>query len=1165
MALGEALHPSFKLVRASVSNKDELLGLLNNEPRLLTAKFEINKRVYPVIIDTGATISFVPEYGNLMRDLQLSVQPANVHVKLGDEQVVYINKKTYANIKPANSKVKPIKANFYINPNADRILGHEALIGLNHLKLFNLDIQIRKNLVAIFHEGRLIGQETPVFHQIEASMKVIDIFDSIKDACIKRILKRHKGSFSDIVAEPVRGRPMRILTTHLRPIFTKQRHYNPDEVTQMKTHVRNLLDKGIIEPTNSGYAATSRIIPKKSGAGRLVVNYIPLNAATLRDSYSLPHIADIIAVLQGKQYFSTMDCAQGFYQILVDPRDRHKTAFSTPIGNYQFKRCPFGARNSCAYFQAEMNRIFADGLYTRCVIYVDDILVFGETREEHDHNLDWVLSKCDEFNLKIKFEKCSFARKEVDYLGFTITGDSIQPMRSKVDTLCLQKPPKDKTELRSLIGKLNFYSRFIPAYSNKIEPLRELFRKNKDFQWKDYHQNAFKVLLESLKDAAIHKLVDRRQNKTIMLEVMDNSFEAMLITPDDRLIHRTGRLMSSAETNYSIVEQHLMALVMAINKFKVWLYPGKFKVRLPTNQVEKALKLVNRPERVDNILLRMPEGFDTFDFEIKGSLVAKRQKKIESHIPEEIYYVDGACKNNGKPNGSASWAVCAEFDRELAASGLVESPGSNNKAELSAAIEACRIAKARDQKQITIVTDSKYLHSAATEWTDKWKSNGWLDHKKKPVVNVEVFERLLNAKEGLQIEWIHVKGHSDSEGNIRADNLARGRLEESLEVLCASVHQVRDIQEQDSETRALRMKIDREKPRNFIIEDDVIYFIDNKLPEGSEKRVFVPQSNRSALLRLAHDDLIHGGHLGIKKTYRKLIKYWWPRMHESVETYVKSCDSCQKFKNAPGVPVGYLQSIPVSSIFEHLHLDIVGPVLPTYRGNKYIITATDAFSKWAFAQPLQSTLTRDVINFIENTVLAIHGKPKSIITDRGVQFTSHEWINFIKSHDIEHKLTSAYHPQSNGIDERLNGTLVRILRHYIDEHHSDWDSQLKWALYAYNTSVHESTGFSPYQTMFGLDSRSPLKSHNSSDLDRDRLDEVRVNVRRETNRRNIESQAKQKKNYDLNRRENNFKVGDFVLIKNHTVPSHPTGSFTLNGMDPASSLSYLGQKALPKQ
>lgn len=112
--------------------------------------------------------------------------------------------------------------------------------------------------------------------------------------------------------------------------------------------------------------------------------YTPLNNVTSRDSYSSPQIADILSAVQGDKYFTTMDCAQGFCQIDVNPRDRQKTAFSTPIGNFQFNRCPFGACNSCAHFQRQMNTIFRDRLYERCVIYVDDIFIVTQLTTSMD-------------------------------------------------------------------------------------------------------------------------------------------------------------------------------------------------------------------------------------------------------------------------------------------------------------------------------------------------------------------------------------------------------------------------------------------------------------------------------------------------------------------------------------------------------------------------------------------------------------------------------------------------------------------------------------------------------------------------------------------------------------------------------------------------------------
>lgn len=405
---------------------------IKSQSSLLIAEFEFFGRIIPVIVDAGATISTVPENGWVMSLNRFPIRPANVNITLGDNTVTHVDKKVLIPIKPARSRSVEQLATFYVENSEHKVLGYEALLGLNSLQLFNLDIQFLDGRAQMFHEGRLISREVSRPEAYMLSVTVDDRFLSVtKDATVSNVIKKYKSVFTDIGSEPIKGTPMRILTTHNSPIFAKLRHYNQEQVVQMKQHVQDLLDKGIIGRTYSAYAATSHIIPKRNGTGRLVINYIPLNSVTLRDSYAMPHLTDILGVLEGKNYFTTMDCAQGFYQILVDPRDRHKTAFSTPIGNFQFVRCPFGARNSGAVFQSEMNRIFLDGLYTRCIVYVDDILVFGQTREEHDENLAWVLARCKENNVKIKLEKCAFAQQEVDYLGFRISRQKISPWKER--------------------------------------------------------------------------------------------------------------------------------------------------------------------------------------------------------------------------------------------------------------------------------------------------------------------------------------------------------------------------------------------------------------------------------------------------------------------------------------------------------------------------------------------------------------------------------------------------------------------------------------------------------------------------------------------------------------------------------------------------------------
>lgn len=1156
----------FKLERAFVSSINSQ-NSIKNQSSLILAQFEINGEYYPVIVDTGASISIIPERGSIMKSLSSQIKPANMNVDCGGFGLTHIDKKINIATRPRYWYDNPVALNYYVMNGREKVIGYDALLGLDTLKRFNLIIEFLNGKSQMYCNGKLISLDGHIDRPVSGFVRVDERFlSATNDDDIGSLLKKYKSVFTDISSEPLRGKPMRILTTHNRPIFAKQRHYNADEIIAMKAHIESLLEKGIIEHTYSGYAATSRIIPKRNGTGRLVVNYIPLNSVTLRDSYVLPHISDILTVLEGNRYFTTADCAQGFYQILIDQRDRHKTAFSTPIGNFQFVRCPFGARNSCAAFQSEMNRIFSDGLYTRCVIYVDDILIFGKTRSEHDENLEWVLSRCKQFNVKLKLEKCHFAQTEVKYLGFNISGRYISPLKERVETLNKDKPPRDKTELRSTIGKLNFYSRFIPRYSSLLEPLRELFKKNRDFQWRANHQKVYEQLIDALNNAPPQLMTPRSTDKTIEILVMKNSLETILVNEDNQLICRASRFLTQSEVNYSLVEKQLLALTVALQKFRVWIDPEHVKIKVPSIAIERAFKLVDRPDRIENLLLRMPAGFDNFQFIVEKSLSNVVQSKYQSHIPEEIFYVDGACRHNGKPDCVATWGVVAEYDRDLAISGFVEKDQSNQSAELTAAIKACEYARDNGMKEITIVTDSRYLHSAATNWIDKWMTNDWKDFKNKQVVNKDLFSRLLEVKSGIQIEWIHVRGHSDTEGNIRADNLARSLLDPQAEQLCALVTCKHRVQQDDPEIEEIKIQLINGERNDLVLEDGQVYYVDPKIETGDPRRIYVPRLARPWLLELAHDNQVYGGHLGIKKTFSKITRFWWPGMLRDVELYVKSCHICQAFKNRTGLTPGFLHNIPVSQIFEHLHVDIIGPTIAsTIRGSKYIVTATDAFSKVAFAQAKQSVKTQDVIDFIEDCIISIHGKPKTVITDRGSQFISSEWKDFMKKHSIEHQLTSPYHPQSNGIDERLNGTLVRILKSYVDKYQQDWDVQLKWALYVYNTTVHSSTGFSPYHIMHGFDPRSPFNEHLTVDNeDNKNLEETRRTIRAKANELNLQSQANQKKNYDKLRGSATFNIGQLVLVREFTCPSELSKKFYPKWSGPNVVISIMGDKNNPR-
>lgn len=205
-----------------------IIGTLNHEHRLLTAYFDICGELVPVMIDTGATISCLPGNGIIMRKCKPRLLPASLNVQLADDTTVHVDKKVLVPIKPKHSNKPPVGAQFYVQGTAECIFGYEALIGLNNLSLFDLEIKVK-----IYHDGRCIGEECPKTSGYQATIKVDERFENLQlDNDLLSIVRRYKKVFTDLDPNPIRGEPMRIITVHNRPIFAKQRHYNPEEIKQ---------------------------------------------------------------------------------------------------------------------------------------------------------------------------------------------------------------------------------------------------------------------------------------------------------------------------------------------------------------------------------------------------------------------------------------------------------------------------------------------------------------------------------------------------------------------------------------------------------------------------------------------------------------------------------------------------------------------------------------------------------------------------------------------------------------------------------------------------------------------------------------------------------------------------------------------------------------------
>lgn len=322
---------------------------------------------------------------------------------------------------------------------------------------------------------------------------------------IKCIIKRYNNLFF-IEGDDLTYTNMathEIETTTNIPI--NKRQYRMPEST--KRHIDEQIDEmlklKIIKPSKSPWNAPVLCVPKKDDANgnkryRIVVDFRALNTITKQYVFPIPLINEILDNIGDSQYFSSIDLKSGFYQIPINPKDASKTAFSTSKGHFEFNRMPMGLKNSPSTFQKLMNTILYEIQPVKAFVYLDDIVIFGKTIQEHNENLCKVLEALKRNNLKIEPEKCNILKTEIKYLGHIIDKNGIRPTDENIKTIQKMEKPKTIKGVRSFLGTVNFYGKFIPNMADKRKQLNNLLKKNVKFRWTEECDVAFNQLKECL-------------------------------------------------------------------------------------------------------------------------------------------------------------------------------------------------------------------------------------------------------------------------------------------------------------------------------------------------------------------------------------------------------------------------------------------------------------------------------------------------------------------------------------------------------------------------------------------------------------------------------------------------------------------------------------------
>ena len=284
-----------------------------------------------------------------------------------------------------------------------------------------------------------------------------------------------------------------------KPINMKPYRLPEAHKEEVDKQVKKMLKDGIIVPSKSAWNSPILAVPKKMDASgekrwRIVVDYRKLNEVSVGDAYPLPNINEILDQLGKARYFSTLDLASGFHQIPLKREDREKTAFSCPYGHFEFVRTPFGLKGAPPTFQRLMNTVLSGLQGIKCFIYLDDIVIHGNSLQNHNEKLREILDRLRENNLKLHPDKCEFLRKEVNYLGHVISEDGVKPDPEKVRKVKEFPLPKTTKQLNEFIGLAGYYRRFIPEFSKIAKPLHELLKKNVTFNWGRNQQASFKKI-----------------------------------------------------------------------------------------------------------------------------------------------------------------------------------------------------------------------------------------------------------------------------------------------------------------------------------------------------------------------------------------------------------------------------------------------------------------------------------------------------------------------------------------------------------------------------------------------------------------------------------------------------------------------------------------------
>ncbi|GJW56829.1 putative reverse transcriptase domain-containing protein [Tanacetum coccineum] len=614
------------------------------DPNIMTGTFTLNNHFVTTLFDSGADYSFVSTTFKPLLGLEPSDLGFKYEIEIASGKLVEIDKV----IKDCKLEIEGHVFDIDLIP-----FGHgsfDVIIGMDWLSKYKAEIISYEKVVRIpLPDGkvlRVLG---------ERPEEKARFFMGVKKQEEIVVVRDFPEVFPDDLSglPPIREIEFQIeLTPGAIPIAKSLYRLAPSELEELSGQLKELQDKGFIRPSLSPWGAPVLFVKKKDGSFRMCIDYRELNKLTVKNRYPLPRIDDLFDQLQGSQFFSKIDLRSGYHQLRVHEDDIPKTAFRTRYGHFEFTVMPFGLTNAPAIFMDLMNRVCRSYLDKFVIVFIDDILIYSKTQEEHVEHLRLVLELLKKEKLYAKFSKCEFWLREVQFLGHVINGNGIHVDPSKIEAVKNWKAPRTPTEVRSFLGLAGYYRRFIENFSKIAKSLTILTQKSKTFDWGEEQELAFQTLKDKLCNAPVLALPDGPEDFVVYCDASGIGLGCVLMQRG-KVIAYASRQLKIHEKNYTTHDLELGAVVFALKIWRHYLYGTKSivsdydcEIRYHPGKANVVVDALSRKERDTGGL---EEAVDEFLVDCKKGLDRDARTQRSDGT---LYYLDS---NYGYFEGSWYW------------------------------------------------------------------------------------------------------------------------------------------------------------------------------------------------------------------------------------------------------------------------------------------------------------------------------------------------------------------------------------------------------------------------------------------------------------------------------------------------------------------------------